>query len=492
MIIGVPKEIKTREYRVGMVPAGVRALVAPATRCSSRRAPAKARASRTPSTQRVGAQIVEQRGRGVEARRDDREGEGAAPARVRADSDGPDPLHLPPPRRRGAELTKELVKKKVAAVAYETIQLDDGSLPLLRPMSEVAGKMAIQVGAACLEKEHGGKGILLGGVPGVRRGRVVILGGGVVGTNAAKIAVGMGAEVTILDINLNQLAYLDDVFLGRVATLTRTPRTSTEPCARPTSSSAACSSPAARRPSSSPRRSSPRWSRAPSSSTSRWIRAAASRPAGPPRTTTRRTGPRRRPLLRGQHAGRRAADVHLRAHQHHPPLRAEDRRPRAWSRPSRRTRRWPRASTPTTATSPTRPSPRTWATPTCPSPTRSAPSVTAVAACGPAQPAARQRTLRALASPLPVAARNMSLACLVSAQVASVRAVRTACRAGCGIAVNVPRAYIDWQTMSIRLVIPGTWKGATCWTSGNRTARSRSSRSWRSRTWTRSTPRPCG
>ncbi|MGQ0505678.1 MAG: alanine dehydrogenase, partial [Myxococcaceae bacterium] len=111
------------------------------------------------------------------------------------------------------------VNKRVASVAYETIQLDDGSLPLLRPMSEIAGKMSIQVGAACLEKEHGGKGVLLGGVPGVRRGRVAIIGGGVVGTNAAKMAVGLGAEVTVLDVNLQQLAYLDDVFLGRITTL---------------------------------------------------------------------------------------------------------------------------------------------------------------------------------------------------------------------------------------------------------------------------------
>ena len=123
------------------------------------------------------------------------------------------------------ELTRVLLKKKVSAVAYETIQLDDGSLPLLRPMSEVAGKMSIQVGAACLEKEHGGKGILLGGVPGDRRGRVAIIGGGVVGTCAAKVAVGMGAEVTILDINQAQLAYLDDVFLGRVTVLSSDPET---------------------------------------------------------------------------------------------------------------------------------------------------------------------------------------------------------------------------------------------------------------------------
>ncbi len=117
------------------------------------------------------------------------------------------------------ELAKVLVKKKVAAVAYETIQPEDGSLPLLKPMSEIAGKMSIQVGAAALEKAHGGKGILLGGVPGVRRGKVTIIGGGVVGTCAAKVAVGMGAEVTLLDINLDRLTYLDDIFQGRITTL---------------------------------------------------------------------------------------------------------------------------------------------------------------------------------------------------------------------------------------------------------------------------------
>ena len=101
--------------------------------------------------------------------------------------------------------------------------------------------MAIQVGATCLEKEHGGKGILLGGVPGVRRGRVAIIGGGVVGTNAAKIAVGMGADVTILDVNLNQLAYLDDVFLGRVEVLSSDSRDHRpRRCARPTWWWAAC------------------------------------------------------------------------------------------------------------------------------------------------------------------------------------------------------------------------------------------------------------
>src|SRR3982751_731520 len=113
-------------------------------------------------------------------------------------------------------LTKALLERKVFAVAYETIQTDDGQLPLLKPMSEVAGRMAVQVGAVQLEKEHGGKGILLSGVPGVRRGKVVILGGGTVGTNSAKLASGMGADTVILDVNVNRLAYLDDVFGSRI------------------------------------------------------------------------------------------------------------------------------------------------------------------------------------------------------------------------------------------------------------------------------------
>ncbi len=128
-------------------------------------------------------------------------------------------LHLAPE----AELTKKLVEKKVAGVAYETIENDDGTLPLLRPMSEVAGRMAVQVGANVLQKEHGGKGVLLGGVPGTRRGRVVILGGGVVGRNAATIAIGMGAQVTVLDVSAVTMAYLEDIFGGAVETLYSNP-----------------------------------------------------------------------------------------------------------------------------------------------------------------------------------------------------------------------------------------------------------------------------
>ncbi|XXF75083.1 alanine dehydrogenase [Myxococcaceae bacterium GXIMD 01537] len=219
MIVGVPKEIKTREYRVGMVPAGVRALTSAGHTVLVEAGAGIGSGIPDSEYQRVGAQLVAsadelwQRAEMIVKVK-----EPIAPEYERIQEGqiiytyfhlaGVDP-----------ELTKALLKKKAAAVAYETLQLDDGSLPLLKPMSEVAGKMAIQVGARCLEKASGGKGILLSGVPGVRRGRVAIIGGGVVGLCAAKVAVGMGAEVTILDVNLERLTYLDDVFLGRVATL---------------------------------------------------------------------------------------------------------------------------------------------------------------------------------------------------------------------------------------------------------------------------------
>jgi len=119
-------------------------------------------------------------------------------------------LHL----AANAELAVELVKREVTAIAYETIQLPDGSLPLLIPMSEVAGPMAVQIGARYLEKPYGGRGVLLGGVPGVPPAEVVIIGGGTVGAGAAKVALGMGAHVTLLDVNLERLRYLTNIFHG--------------------------------------------------------------------------------------------------------------------------------------------------------------------------------------------------------------------------------------------------------------------------------------
>lgn len=121
------------------------------------------------------------------------------------------------------EITQELINKRVTAIAYETVQLPDGSLPLLMPMSEVAGRMATQIGAEYLQKPEGGKGILLGGVPGVRRGKVTIIGAGVAGTNAAKIAVGLGADVTIIDVNPDRLRQIDDIFGNQVSTLVSNP-----------------------------------------------------------------------------------------------------------------------------------------------------------------------------------------------------------------------------------------------------------------------------
>lgn len=124
-------------------------------------------------------------------------------------------LHLAP----NAPLTEALMKKGVKAVAFETITDEQGNLPCLRPMSQIAGKLSIQEGAKYLEKKFGGRGILLGGVPGVERGKIVIIGGGIAGTYAAKAAIGIGAQVTLLDVNLNRLAYLDDMFGSSVTTL---------------------------------------------------------------------------------------------------------------------------------------------------------------------------------------------------------------------------------------------------------------------------------
>lgn len=224
MIIGVPKEIKVQEYRVGLVPAGVKKLTNAGHTVLVQRGAGLG--SGLPDDQYIqwGARIVDS------AQEVWRESEMVVKVK--------EPIapeyglfqesqiiytyfHL----AACAELAPHLLEKKVSAVAYETIEMPDGSLPLLTPMSEVAGRMAIQVGAASLEKEHGGKGVLLGGVPGVRRGKVAIIGGGVVGTNAAKMALGMGAEVRILDVDLERLRYLDDVFGGRITTLYSDPAT---------------------------------------------------------------------------------------------------------------------------------------------------------------------------------------------------------------------------------------------------------------------------
>lgn len=218
MIIGLPKEIKDNEYRVGLTPAGGRALTDAGHRVLVETNAGEGSGFEDSLYQRAGAGIIESA--------DDVWAEADMIVKVKEPIVPEYPrmregqllftyLHLAPDH----ELTEQLLKSKVTGVAYETITDRHGTLPLLTPMSEVAGRMAIQVGAHYLEKMSGGRGILLGGVPGVPAARVVIIGGGVVGTNAAKIAVGMGAHVTIIDNNLDRLRELDDIFLSKIATL---------------------------------------------------------------------------------------------------------------------------------------------------------------------------------------------------------------------------------------------------------------------------------
>ncbi|GHU08776.1 alanine dehydrogenase [Spirochaetia bacterium] len=218
MKIGCVKEIKKHEYRVGLTPQCVAAYTA------------------------HNHQVTVQEGAGADAGFDDAQYAQAGakieadPAKIFAQSDMIIKVKEPQEQeyallREGQilftylhlaadeEQTKALLDKKVIGIAYETIQQEDGTLPCLKPMSEIAGRLSIQEGAKYLERPFGGRGVLLSGVPGVPRGKIVILGGGVVGQNAARIASGMGANTTVLDISLNRLAYIDDIYHGTVETL---------------------------------------------------------------------------------------------------------------------------------------------------------------------------------------------------------------------------------------------------------------------------------
>ena len=224
MIIGVPKEVKNHEYRVGLVPAGVRSLVG------------------------GGHAVVIETGAGLGSGLSDDE-YAASGGQIRptaeavyAEADMIVKVKEPLPQeyallRQGTvlftylhlaaapQLTRALLEREVVGIAYETVQLENGALPLLTPMSEVAGKISVQIGAHWLENQNGGSGLLLGGVPGTAPARVTIVGGGVVGTNAAKVALGMGADVTILDVNLERLRQLADLFGANVTLLAADART---------------------------------------------------------------------------------------------------------------------------------------------------------------------------------------------------------------------------------------------------------------------------
>jgi alanine dehydrogenase len=216
MQIGLPKEIKDGENRVGLTPGAVKALTHRGHRVCVETGAGLGSFLTDEEYQAAGAELVE-------------EAAAAWSAELVVKVKEPVPeeypylrpgqilftyLHLAADRQQ----TDALLASGVTAIAYETVQTADGKLPLLMPMSEVAGRMATQVGATYLERHHGGRGVLLGGVPGVAPASVAILGGGTVGTNAAKVALGMGAQVTVLELNHERLIYLDDVFQGRIQT----------------------------------------------------------------------------------------------------------------------------------------------------------------------------------------------------------------------------------------------------------------------------------
>ncbi len=217
MIVGVPREIKTGEQRVALTPAGARAFVEHGHHVLLEQTAGLGSGIRDEEYAAAGATLATTDRLWAEAEMIMKVKEPVPPEypRLRAGQLIFTYLHL----AAVPDLARQLAKAGVIAIGYETVQRADGSLPLLTPMSEVAGRLAVQEGAYYLGRAHGGRGILLSGVPGVPRGNVVIIGAGTVGLNAAKAAVGSGADVSILDLNLDRLRHLDDLFGSRVVTL---------------------------------------------------------------------------------------------------------------------------------------------------------------------------------------------------------------------------------------------------------------------------------
>ena len=222
MLIGVPKEVKPQENRVALTPAGAHALCAAGHRVLIQRSAGEGSGFADEAYREVGAELAA----GAE------EVWGQAGLILKVKEPVPEEYPLLPAGRilftflhlaADPAQTEALLASGATAIAYETVQLPGGALPLLAPMSEVAGRMSIQVGAWALEKHNGGRGVLIGGIPGVRPARVVILGGGSVGANAAQMAVGLGGDVALLDINAERLGQLDLAFQGRLKTIVSTP-----------------------------------------------------------------------------------------------------------------------------------------------------------------------------------------------------------------------------------------------------------------------------
>jgi alanine dehydrogenase len=218
VIVGIPKEVKDSEYRVAATPEGVRELVDAGHTVLIEEGAAVGSSLPEARYERAGARLVssaEDVWQGADMILKVKEPLASEYELMREGQILFTYLHLAANR----ELTEELIRRKIQAVAYETVQLADGRLPLLAPMSEIAGRMAPHEAARFLEKEHGGRGVLMGGVSGVRPAKVLVLGAGMAGTNAAWIAVGMEAEVTVVDRNLDRLRFIDQIHKGRIVTL---------------------------------------------------------------------------------------------------------------------------------------------------------------------------------------------------------------------------------------------------------------------------------
>jgi alanine dehydrogenase len=223
MIIGVPKEIKDNEYRVAMVPGGVRQLTEAGHQVRVESGAGEGSGFGDSQYEAAGAEIVPAAADAWEAAMvvKVKEPQPSEYAYLRPGLTLFTYLHL----AADEGLTREMMARGLTGIAYETVELSNGHLPLLTPMSEVAGRMAVQIGAHYMEKMSGGRGKILGGVPGVRPADVLIIGAGVVGTNAAQVALGMGAHVILIDINLERLRYLHQVMGGRLTTLSSNPLT---------------------------------------------------------------------------------------------------------------------------------------------------------------------------------------------------------------------------------------------------------------------------
>ena len=218
MIVGCPTEIKQQEGRVGLTPAGAHAFIQAGHRVYMQKGAGSKSGFSDEEYVTTGAKILDTASLVYE--RSEMIIKVKEPLAPEYDLLQKNQilftyLHLAP----DPEQTKALLRQEVTGIAYETVQLTNGSLPLLAPMSEIAGRMSVQVGAHLLESINGGRGILLSGVTGVEKGKVVVIGAGNVGTSSVKVAVGMGADVTVIDVNTARLAYLDDIFGGRIQTL---------------------------------------------------------------------------------------------------------------------------------------------------------------------------------------------------------------------------------------------------------------------------------